>query len=107
MIANRSTETLEVESREYAPGSAEAEATPVGLSWPPGVVSLGHVALPFPPDDPVYGYLPGSGANGVPSLGSWALRGEEGAIVLPLGALSRMRSNPFWEVVVREVGRCF
>ncbi|HEX6853488.1 MAG TPA: alpha/beta hydrolase [Candidatus Polarisedimenticolaceae bacterium] len=105
VIANRSTESPEVEAREYTPGSAEPSARPLDLAWPAGVVSLGHVALPFPPDDPVYGFLPGSGANGVPSLGSWALRGEEGAITLPLGALTRLRSNPFWQVVVEEVGR--
>jgi hypothetical protein len=104
VIANRSEDTQDVEARDYAPGSAEPSVRPLGLAWPAGVVSLGHVALPFPPDDPVYGYLPGSGANGVPSLGSWALRGEEGAITLPLGALTRLRSNPFWDVVVGAVG---
>jgi alpha-beta hydrolase superfamily lysophospholipase len=105
VVANRSQDSPEVEARAYAPGSSEPAVRPLGLAWPPGFVSLGHVAVPFPPDDPVYGYLPGSGANGVPSLGSWALRGEEGAIVLPLGALTRLRSNPFWPVVAEEVGR--
>lgn len=105
VIANRSADTPAVEVREYPPGSAEGSARPLDLAWPAGVVSLGHVAVPFPPDDPVYGFLPGSGANGVPSLGSWALRGEEGAITIPLGALTRLRSNPFWSVVVDEVGR--
>ena len=28
---------------------------PVDLVWPEGIVSLSHVAIPFPPDDPVYG----------------------------------------------------
>lgn len=31
------------------------------LAWPVNSVSLGHVALPFRPDDPVYGFTPGSG----------------------------------------------
>lgn len=28
---------------------------PLGLSWPRGVFSFSHVALPFPADDPIYG----------------------------------------------------
>jgi hypothetical protein len=59
--------------------------------------------LPFRPDDPVYGVLPGSGANGLPSLGSLALRGEPGALMFPLGSLARLRSNPFWSVIESEV----
>ena len=59
--------------------------------------------MPFPPDDPLYGYLPGSGANGIPSIGSWMLRGEEGAIVLPLGSLGRLRANPFWPVLQQQI----
>ena len=59
--------------------------------------------MPFPPDDPLYGYIPGSGAHGVPSIGSWTLRGEEGAIVIPLGALGRLRANPFWPIVKQEL----
>lgn len=30
----------------------------LGLEWPAGVLSLSHVALPFPPDDPLYGRYP-------------------------------------------------
>jgi hypothetical protein len=74
------------------------------LSWPGGLVSLGHVALPFPPDDPAYGFLPGSGHNGINSIGSWLLRGENGALTIPLGSLTRLRSNPFWALVDEDVG---
>jgi hypothetical protein len=45
------------------------------LVWPGSIVSVGHVALCFPPDDPVYGFRPCSGANGLPFLGSLLLRG--------------------------------
>lgn len=103
LVTNRASTTDEVELREYAPGLREPLVTAPGLSWPPFLVSLGHVALPFPPDDPLYGYVPGSGANGIPSMGSWTVRGENGAIVFPLGALARLRANPFWPVIVREV----
>jgi hypothetical protein len=62
------------------------------------------VALPFPPDDPVYGFRRGSGRGGIPSIGSWLLRGESGAITVSLGSLTRLRSNPFWSLIDEEVG---
>lgn len=73
------------------------------LAWPAGLVSLGHVALPFLPDDPVYGFVPGSGHAGLPSIGSLLLRGESGAITLALGSLTRLRSNPFWSLIDADV----
>lgn len=75
------------------------------LDWPHNLVSLGHVALPFPPNDPVYGFLPGSGHKGVPSIGSWLLRGESGATTISLGALTRLRSNPFWSLIDEDIGQ--
>jgi len=71
--------------------------------WPAGIVSLGHVALPFPPGDPVYGFIQGSGRNGIPSIGSWLLRGENGAVTIALGSLTRLRSNPFWAFIDGEI----
>ncbi len=73
------------------------------LTWPGDLVSLSHVALPFPADDPVYGFLPGSGRDGIASIGSWLLRGENGAITLSLGSLTRLRSNPFWMLIDEDV----
>jgi hypothetical protein len=103
LVTNRARDTEEVEVREYTPGQAQPTVTVPGLSWPINLVSVGHVSVPFPPDDPMYGYLPGSGAHGVPSIGSWNVRGEEGAIVIPLGALGRLRANPFWPVLKGQV----
>ena len=103
LVTNRAPETDEVEIREYTPGQTAPGVTPLELAWPPNLVSIGHVSLTFPPDDPIYGFAPGSGANGVPAVGSWTLRGEDGAIVLPLGALARLRANPFWSVVKQQL----
>ena len=103
LLTNRTHDTDEIELREYAPGQREPAVTAPGLAWPEHVVSVGHVSVPFPPDDPLYGYMPGSGANGVPSIGSWAVRGEEGALVLPLGALPRLRANPFWSILKAQL----
>jgi alpha-beta hydrolase superfamily lysophospholipase len=102
LVSNASPDTLDVVLYRLAPG-AGAETVPTGLAWPTELVSLGHVALPFPPDDPVYGIRPGSGRDGVPSLGSLLLRGESGALTVSLGSLTRVRSNPFWSLVEGQI----
>jgi hypothetical protein len=102
LVSNASPDTLDITLYRMAPGAGVKE-TPTGLVWPNDLVSLGHVALPFPPDDPVYGIQPGSGRAGVPSLGSLLLRGEAGALTVSLGSLTRVRSNPFWSLVAGQI----
>ncbi len=102
IVGNASPETATISIRHLAPDGTESSREP-GLAWPSNLVSLGHVALPFPPDDPVYGFIPGSGHNGVPSIGSWLLRGENGALTITLGSLTRLRSNPFWSLIDSEI----
>ena len=102
IVGNASPETAAISIRHLAPDGTESRREP-GLAWPINLVSLGHVALPFPPDDPVYGFMPGSGHNGVPSIGSWLLRGENGALTITLGSLTRLRSNPFWSLIDSEI----
>jgi hypothetical protein len=102
LVSNASPETLDVTLYRLAPGAA-VQTVPTGLAWPADLVSLGHVALPFPPDDPVYGIQPGSGRAGLPSLGSLLMRGESGALTVSLGSLTRVRSNPFWPLVALQI----
>ena len=87
--------------RRTGPSSLRATA----LDWPANLVSLGHVALPFPPDDPVYGFLPGSGRDGIPSIGSWLLRGENGAIKPGAGLADATAQQPVLVVDRRGRGR--
>ena len=65
--------------------------------------SLGHVALPFPPDDPVYGLDPPTGGALAFNLGAVPARGESGALLVPLGMFARLRSNPFFDVIRAKV----
>jgi hypothetical protein len=56
----------------------------------------------------VYGIAPRAGDGPRFTLGSFPARGESGALVVPLGMLARLRSNPFFEVIrakVRETCR--
>ena len=66
--------------------------------------SAKEAALALRPDDPVYGFIQGSGRNSIPSIGSWLLRGESGAVSIALGSLTRLRSNPFWPLIDAEIG---
>ncbi|MFC6635280.1 alpha/beta hydrolase [Microbulbifer taiwanensis] len=72
-----------------------ASRTALNLSWPRGVYSLSHVALPFPPDDSVYGGDPSGPGPGI-QLGNLALRGERGAVVISASTQLRLRWNPFY-----------
>lgn len=104
LVSNAGDGGTAVSLRRYAPGTTGPEVQPTGIGWPDDTVSISHVALPFRPDDPVYGFLPGSGVNGGPTLGSLLLRGEAGATIIALGSLTRLRSNPFWGLVEAQVG---
>jgi hypothetical protein len=102
VVMNASAQSRSVNVRRLSPdGSVSVRET--DLQWPENLVSLSHVAMPFPPDDPVYGLNPGSGRDGIPSIGSWLFRGENGAVTVSLGALTRPRSNPFWPLIDEDV----
>jgi len=102
IVTNATDHDRRVVRRRLAPnGGVRQVDTP--LEWPETLVSVGHVALPFPPDDPLYGMNPGSGRNGIPSIGTWFYRGESGAVSVDLGALTRPRSNPFWPLIDQDV----
>ena len=49
------------------------------LYWPEGIVSLSHLAVPIPPEDPIYGTREATESTGL-SLGTLSLRTEPGAL---------------------------
>jgi alpha-beta hydrolase superfamily lysophospholipase len=102
LVANRpdGSNAMALIVREAGAAAASGAEQPIDLplEWPRGVFSLGHVALPIPPDDPVYGIVPAE-AQPRYQLGAFQARGEGGALLVPLGAFSRLRSNPFFQVI--------
>ena len=55
LVTNESSQTNRVISRHIEPYSLDpARINKLDLTWPPGVISLSHVALPFAPDDRLY-----------------------------------------------------
>jgi alpha-beta hydrolase superfamily lysophospholipase len=96
LVTNESPGSRAVVARRKPPFSAEASKTePLNLAWPRGVISLSHVALPFPPDDPLYGQAP-SGKEDILFLGRMAIQGERDLLKIPYSFLVRLRYNPFY-----------
>ena len=76
-----------------------------GLSWPQEVFSLTHVALPFAPDDPLYG-IDGAGAiAGLLPIGRLSPRGERAVLTVGTDTLMRLSSNPFFPFVAERIGQ--
>jgi esterase/lipase len=100
LVANRSRDTRAVATYTREAGAKDVSIQELPLEWPIGVFSVGHVALPFPSDDPVYG-LTSNGEHY--NLGSIAVKGESGALIVGLGTFARLRSNPFFDVIKQNV----
>jgi hypothetical protein len=104
LLSNKSLDNNHVFAFSRMPESSKIESCDTGLSWPEDVYSLSHVALPIPPDDPVYGSDDSISSPGV-RLGDMAPRGEKGVLMVPAADMLRLRYNPFyryleWRVAV-------
>jgi len=96
LVTNENPESLQVVARRKAPFSKDMSETKLlNMAWPTGVISLSHVALPFPPDDPLYGQRPPDNEK-VLFLGQMAIQGERGLLKIPYDWLLRLRHNPFY-----------
>ena len=103
LVTNERPESLAVVARRQEPFSAEtSRIEPLELAWPPGVISLSHVALPFPLDDPLYGQRPPENEK-ILFLGQMAIQGERGVLRLPPEWLLRLRHNPFYPYLEAQV----
>jgi len=90
-------------ARNRAAGSTTLDEVQTGMAWPLDVYSLAHVALPFRPDDPVYGNTPPAHLDFM-FLGKIELFGERGVLVVPPGDFARLRYNPFYSYVESRLG---
>ena len=103
LVANENPHSTQVIARHKAPFSPEvSHSESLDLHWPRGVISLSHVALPFPPDDPLYGRRPPENED-VLFLGEMAIQGERGMLKLPDSWLLRLRYNPFFDYMQQRV----
>ena len=96
LVTNETPHSTRVVARRKEPFSGESsEIEYLDFAWPRGVISLSHIALPFPPDDPLYGQRPPV-AGALIFLGDMAIKGERGLLKIPGDWLLRLRYNPFY-----------
>ena len=102
IVMNENPRSRKVLVRSQRPGEQAPIDSDIGLSWPEDLYSLAHVALPFPPQDPLYGGHPQGKSPGI-ELGDLALRGERGVLQIPASDMLRLRWNPFYLYVEGRV----
>jgi hypothetical protein len=102
VITNVSPDSLQVVEQRAPAESGQLVQRSLDLAWPRMTFSLSHVALPFPPDDPLYGFLELPPTNHL-RLGSIEIRGENGVLRVPMWALTRQRSNPFHGYLIERL----
>jgi len=102
LITNANAGTLQVVERRSPALGAVVPDRLLDLYWPRHVFSLSHVAPPFPPDDPLYGYAATPTERHV-QLGRLEIRGENGVLNVPTWMLTRQRSNPFHAYLMERI----
>ena len=102
IVMNENPRSRKVLVRSQRPGEQAPIDSDIGLSWPEDLYSLAHVALPFPPQDPLYGGHPQGKSPGI-ELGDLALRGERGVLQIHASDMLRLRWNPFYLYVEGRV----
>jgi alpha-beta hydrolase superfamily lysophospholipase len=103
LITNADPSSLEAAERSVESDGTTEKVMALDLAFPLTAFSLSHVALPFPVTDPLYGSQPDQNEGFGINLGALTPRGERGVLVVPLDALVRISSNPFYPYVERRV----
>jgi alpha-beta hydrolase superfamily lysophospholipase len=83
-------------------GSTQMVTRALDLEYPAVFFSLSHVALPFPPQDSLYGTDPQGEDFGI-HLGNQALRAERGTLLEGADSLVRASCNPFFPYVTERI----
>lgn len=103
VVTNVSRQSDQVVARTVEAGATTETTLDLGLTYPPGVFSLSHLALPFPLSDPLYGLEPDTSEDYGANLGAMATRGERGTLIVSIDSLARMSSNPFFDFVLQRI----
>jgi alpha-beta hydrolase superfamily lysophospholipase len=103
VVTNVNRGSNQVMARTIEAGATDETTRELGLSFPPGVFSLSHLAIPFPLSDPLYGLEPDLSEDYGANLGAIATRGERGTLIVSIDSLARMSSNPFFDYVMQRI----
>ncbi|MBT8134116.1 MAG: hypothetical protein KJO03_06370, partial [Gammaproteobacteria bacterium] len=97
LVTNENPQSTSVISKYKKPFSLDASSKlEHGVAWPPGVISLSHVALPIAPDDSLYGQRAPDNEDFI-FLGQMAIQGERDLLQIPADWMMRLRYNPFYD----------
>ena len=102
LVTNIDSSSAIVAARVFAAGDSQSRVEPLHTAWPDKVYSLSHVALPFAPEDPLYGCCPVEKSPGI-QLGNVVLRGERGVLRTDPAMLLRIRWNPFYDYLQQRI----
>ena len=102
-VITNSAEDAEVKERTVLAGETTEQVRGLGIAYPRDIYSLSHVALPFPPNDGLYGSEPDPAEDFGVNFGSIAARGEVGVLVISLDSLARMSWNPFFPSLLGRI----
>ena len=103
LVTNENETSTQVVAKHKPDFSDTVNATEtLNMYWPNGVLSLSHVALPIPMNDPLYGQRPPDNDDAI-FLGEMAIKGERGILNLPASWLLRLRYNPFYDYLEYRV----
>ena len=103
ILTNKDDESKEVAAFTKEPDSKDVQVKSLGMYWPDQVYSLSHVAIPFPPKDPIYGEKGRIQQSEVPTIGSWHPRGEKGVLQISAAQFLRIRYNPFFHYIEKTI----
>ncbi len=103
VVTNRDSDSIELVARTQPPMTAgPRREVELGKSWPQGSLSLSHIALPFPPDDPLYGAQRPDDTDRV-FLGNFAIHGESKLLRISPSWVLRARHNPFYDYMLERI----
>jgi pimeloyl-ACP methyl ester carboxylesterase len=102
LVTNLDPATDDLVARNKITQSPFVFDLPLDLSWPAKVFSLSHVALPFRPDDPLYGASHTAGDARI-TLGSVHIQGERNLLQIPDSYFLRLRHNPFFDYMMERI----
>jgi alpha-beta hydrolase superfamily lysophospholipase len=103
VITNEEDDSPQVAARTRLAGEAGKTSQDLHLRWPPQVYSLAHVAIPFPPTDPVYGIVADARDTAHITIGMLHPRGERGVLNVPPSLMLRLRYNPFFSYIEKRL----
>src|SRR5215470_6198321 len=103
IITNTDVSNGEEVERTIEAGTLDEHDRALGITYPAGLYSLSHVALPFPMSDGLYGLTPDPADDFGINLGVLAPRGERNVLIASLDALLRVASNPFYPYMIERI----